>query len=96
MTDILDQLETIVWDRKSNPVAGSYTNHLLDSGRGTIAQKVGEEAVEVIVSALAQDRQAQIGEFADLYYHTLVLMADLDITLEDLRRELRKRHLQRK
>ena len=92
MTDILDQLETIIWDRRRNPIEGSYTNSLLDMGRGKIAQKVGEEAVEVLVAALSQDRQAQIGELADLCYHLLVLMADLDITLEDLRLELRERH----
>lgn len=95
MTDILDQLEQIIRDRKSNPAAGSYTNRLLSSGRAKIAQKVGEEAVEVIVAALAQDRKAQVGELADLYYHTLVLMADLEITLDDLRLELRERHQQR-
>lgn len=95
MTDILDQLETIIWDRKSNPIAGSYTNRLLEKGRSKIAQKVGEEAVEVIVAALTQDQKAQIGELADLFYHTLVLMADLDITLDDLRLELRARHQQR-
>ena len=95
MTDILNQLETIIWNRKDYPVEGSYTNRLLDEGRGKIAQKVGEESVEAIVAALAEDRNAQIGEFADLFYHTLVLMADLDIRLDDVRLELRERHQQR-
>lgn len=94
MNDMLDQLEAIIWDRKQHPVKGSYTNLLLDRGRGKISQKVGEEAVEVLIAALAQDRQAQIDELADLFYHTLVLMAELDITLDDLRQRLRERHQQ--
>ena len=91
MDDILDQLEAIVQDRKRNPIKGSYTNQLLDMGREKIAQKVGEEAVEVIVAALSQNRDAQVSEFADLFYHSMVLMADLDITLGDLRQALRER-----
>lgn len=90
--DMLDELEKIIADRKQNPKEGSYTNRLFDKGRPKIAQKVGEEASEVIVSALAQDRDEQIGELADLFYHTLVLMADLGLTLDDVRAELRERH----
>ena len=93
MTDMIDQLEAIIQDRKTNPQPGSYTNSLLDEGRNKIAQKVGEEAVEVIVAALGQGRDEQIGELADLFYHTLVLMADLNLTLDDIRAMLAKRHL---
>ena len=57
-----------------------------------VAQKVGEEAVEVIVAALGQGREAQINELADLFYHTLVLMAQLDISLDDVCVELARRH----
>lgn len=92
MTDMLNQLEAIIADRKANPTQESYTARLFAKGRGKIAQKVGEEATEVIVAALSQERTEQIGELADLFYHTLVLMADLDITLDDVRRELQKRH----
>ena len=92
MTDMLDQLEAIIQDRKTNPKEGSYTNLLFDKGRNKITQKVGEEAVEVVVAALGQGREEQIGELADLFYHTLVLMADLDITLDDVRNELSVRH----
>lgn len=92
MNDMLNQLEAIIADRKANPTPESYTAKLVAKGRGKIAQKVGEEAAEVIVAALSQDRQDQIGELADLFYHTLVLMADLDITLDDVRHELQKRH----
>ncbi len=92
MDDMLDQLEAIIRDRQRNPNAGSYTNRLFDEGRGAIAQKVGEEAVEVVVAALSQGKSEQIDELADLIYHTLVLMVDLDLTLDDLRAKLRDRH----
>ena len=72
--------------------AGSYTNSLFDAGVNRMAQKVGEEATEVVVAALGQGRQEQIGELSDLFYHTLVLMAQLDITLDDVRSELERRH----
>ena len=92
MSDMLNKLEAIICDRKLNPVEGSYTNQLFKEGRSKIAQKVGEEAVETIVAALGQGRQQQIGELADLFYHVLVLMADLDIALQDVEQELRERH----
>jgi phosphoribosyl-AMP cyclohydrolase / phosphoribosyl-ATP pyrophosphohydrolase len=92
MTDMLNELEAIIRDRKINPKIGSYTNSLIDSGINRIAQKVGEEATEVIVAALGQGRQEQIGELSDMFYHTLVLMARLDISLDDVGAELERRH----
>lgn len=92
MADMLNNLESIIQDRRNNPRAGSYTASLFDAGRGKIAQKVGEEAVEVIVAALSQEREAQLDELADLFYHTLVLMAELDLTLADVEQRLRQRH----
>ena len=92
MDDMLNQLEALIRDRRQNPVEGSYTRHLFARGRGKIAQKVGEEAVEVIVAALAQGRQEQIEELADLFYHILVLMAELDLSLDEVRQKLRERH----
>lgn len=92
MPDMLSELEVIIRDRQQNPQAGSYTNSLFDAGVNKIAQKVGEEATEVIVAALGQGRQAQIAELSDLFYHTLVLMAQLDISLDDVRAELARRH----
>ncbi|MFQ3565460.1 MAG: phosphoribosyl-ATP diphosphatase [Aggregatilineales bacterium] len=92
MANILDQLQATILDRKRHPRPDSYTNKLFEAGRGRIAQKVGEEAVEVIVASLEQDREAQIGEFCDLLYHTLVLMSDLDITLDEVLAELERRH----
>jgi phosphoribosyl-ATP pyrophosphohydrolase len=92
MPDMLTELEAIIQDRKANPKPDSYTNKLFDKGVNKIAQKVGEEATEVIVAALGQGRSEQVGELSDLFYHTLVLMAQLEISLDDVRAELARRH----
>jgi phosphoribosyl-ATP pyrophosphohydrolase len=92
MIEMLTQLEAIIADRRANPTEDSYTNKLLERGRNKMAQKVGEEATEVIVAALGEGRVEQIGELADLFYHTLVLMNDLGITLDDVQNELTQRH----
>lgn len=89
---MLERLEAIIQERKRNPQPDSYTNKLFDKGIEKITQKVGEEAVEVVVAALSQSRELQIGELADLFYHTLVLMAQLDLTLDDVNAELARRH----
>lgn len=95
MDDMLERLEAIIRERRSNPVAGSYTNRLFEGGREKLAQKVGEEAVEVLIAALSQSREEQIDELADLFYHTLALMADLDLSLDDVKQRLRERHQSR-
>ena len=92
MADMLDQLETIIRERRRHPAAGSYTSRLFSDGREKIAQKVGEEAVEVLIAALRQSRDDQLDELADLIYHLLVLMVELDLSLDDVRRRLRERH----
>ena len=91
-TDMLTELQAIIRDRQQNPKPGSYTNELFDSGISRIAQKVGEEATEVIVAALSQERDRQIDELSDLFYHTLVLMAAKGIALSDVYAELERRH----
>lgn len=90
--NMLTYLETIIHERKATLPEGSYTTRLFHEGVNKIAQKVGEEATEVIVAALGQGREEQIGELADLFYHTLVLMAQLDISLDDVSAELERRH----
>lgn len=92
MADMLYELEEIIRERKEKPREGSYTTSLFEAGANKIAQKVGEEATEVVVAALGQGRSEQVGELSDLFYHTLVLMAKLNISLEDVSAELRKRH----
>lgn len=89
--DTLRELYEVILDRKANPQEGSYTNYLLDKGTEKIAKKVGEEAVETAIAAAKEDRQEIIGEIADVIYHILVLMADQEITLEDVQKELESR-----
>ena len=89
--EFLNSLEALISDRKLNPVEGSYTNHLFDRGLPGIIRKVGEEAVEVMVSTL-ESRERIVSESADLIYHLLVLLAEKDIKLEDVVKELEGRH----
>lgn len=87
------QLFEIIADRKDLPRQGSYTNDLLASGQDKLLQKVGEECVELIVAAANQGEERIIEEFADLLYHSFVLLASRDISLAQVEEELRKRHL---
>ncbi|MBS1248607.1 MAG: Phosphoribosyl-ATP pyrophosphatase [Chloroflexi bacterium] len=89
---MLDQLFTIIEERKANTPEGSYTARLLAAGDDTILQKVGEEAVEVILAAKGQGDQRLIEETADLFYHTLVLLSAHGVTLDEVKAELRRRH----
>ena len=82
----------VIQERRKKPSEGSYTSSLFAKGLPRIAQKVGEEASEVIVAALAQDDQRLIEEVADLTYHTLVLLAARNISLADIQAELERRH----
>jgi phosphoribosyl-ATP pyrophosphohydrolase len=90
---MLEELFQIIEDRKANPVEGSYTNRLLEAGEDEILKKVGEEAVEVILAAKAQGNQRLIEEIADLYYHSLVLLAARGLSLVEIESELSRRHL---
>ena len=91
---MLHKLYRIVQDRKENPRDGSYTNQLLEAGYQRIAQKVGEEAIEVIIAAGKQGRQRVIEESADLLYHFLVLLVEQGIDLKEVEAELESRHLE--
>jgi len=82
----------VIEDRKKNPSEKSYTASLFAEGLPKIAQKVGEEATEVLVAALAQEDQRLIEELADLTYHTLVLMAARGLSPADVLSELERRH----
>jgi phosphoribosyl-ATP pyrophosphohydrolase len=92
MSLFLQTLENLIADRKARPQPGSYTNQLLDGGRAAAAQKVGEEAVEVVIAALAQEKERLVEESADLLYHLLVLLADADVALAEVMAELQRRH----
>ena len=89
---MLKELFAIIEDRKRNPQEGSYTAYLLAQGGETIAKKVNEEALEVILAAREESDQRVIAEAADLLYHLFVLLAWRDLNLEQVEAELRRRH----
>lgn len=89
----LDGLMELLAGRKSAPKEGSYTSYLFDKGLDKILKKVGEESAEVIIAGKAEDKPETIYEIADLTYHVLVLMLQLGISLDDVRRELASRHV---
>jgi phosphoribosyl-ATP pyrophosphohydrolase len=82
----------LIVSRKQNPSEKSYTSSLFEEGLPKVAQKVGEEATEVVVAALAQDDGRLVEEVADLTYHTLVLLAARGLSLEAVEAELERRH----
>ena len=88
----LENLENLVQDRKQNPQATSYTNDLFAKGIQKIAQKVGEEAVEVVIDAVAGNKEPLKGEAADLLYHLVVLLAASDLKISDVIGVLEERH----
>jgi phosphoribosyl-AMP cyclohydrolase / phosphoribosyl-ATP pyrophosphohydrolase len=85
-------LEQIILDRKKNPKPGSYTNSLFDSGINKVAQKVGEEAIELVIEAKDNNKDLFLNEAADLLYHYLVLLAAKGHKLEEVVSILRQRH----
>ena len=90
--DFLAKLEAVIQDRLSNPTAGSYTAELAAGGVLNVAQKLGEEAVEVVVAAVAEDDSRLTAEAADLLYHLLVLLRVRGLSLADAVAELERRH----
>ena len=90
--DFIARLETIVNDRLKSGTEESYTARLVASGTKRIAQKVGEEGVELALAATAGSQQETIDEAADLIYHLVVLLADRGLSLEDVSRRLEARH----
>jgi phosphoribosyl-ATP pyrophosphohydrolase/phosphoribosyl-AMP cyclohydrolase len=87
-------LQGIIHDRKLNPREGSYTNRLLAEGINKIAQKLGEEAVELVIEAKDNNRDRLLNEAADLMYHFLVLLAAKEVTLEEVTAVLHQRRSQ--
>ena len=86
-------LYDLIAGRKSDPKEGSYTTYLFEKGMDKILKKVGEECTEVIIGGSKNDREETIYEIADLTYHVMVLMVQMGITVEDITRELEKRHV---
>ena len=88
----LNELEDIVRQRLNDRPDSSYTARLAAEGDKRVAQKVGEEAVELALASVAGTREEQIGEAADLLFHTLVLLSCKGISLSDVVDVLKKRH----
>ena len=88
----LSQLEEIIQSRIDNPAAESYISQLVASGEKRVAQKIGEEAVELSIAAVAGDSQEQLNEAADLLFHLLVLLRTRNLTLQDVAATLEQRH----
>ena len=91
----LSSLEHVIQDRKKNPQKGSYTTSLLESGINKVAQKVGEEAIELVIEAKDDNRDLFLNEAADLMYHFLVLLAAKESDFNDVVEVLRGRHAQK-
>ena len=89
----IEGLMQLIIGRKTDKKEGSYTTYLFETGRDKILKKVCEEATEVIIGGKADDKAETIYELADLMYHTLVLMADMDISVDDVMKELASRHV---
>lgn len=88
----LHYLENIIQDRKQHPRDNSYTNLLFNKGLNKIAQKVGEEAVEIVIEAKDNNDELFKGEAADLLFHLLVLFAEKNISLNEVLAVLKERH----
>ena len=89
----LDGLMEMLVGRKQEKKEGSYTSYLFEKGIDKILKKVGEETTEVIIAGKAGDKRETVYEIADLTYHVLVLMIEMGISLEDIRKELASRHV---
>ena len=86
-------LYELIEGRKTNPKEGSYTTYLFDKGLEKILKKVGEESTEVIIAGSKRDKEETVYEISDLAYHVMVLMIELGISVEDITKELEKRHV---
>ncbi|WP_424769686.1 phosphoribosyl-ATP diphosphatase [Pontixanthobacter sp.] len=89
--DTLTNLEQTIAARKGADPASSYVAQLLARGTPVIARKLGEEAVEAVVAALAEDRTELVGEAADVIFHLMVLLSDRGISLAEVMAELDRR-----
>lgn len=91
-TAFLEKLQVTIRQRLADAPEGSYTAKLASQGMLKVAQKLGEEGVELALAAAAQDRARVTAEAADLVYHLLLLLAMRELTLADVVAELKRRH----
>jgi phosphoribosyl-ATP pyrophosphohydrolase len=87
----LARLETVIAERRNGDPAASYVAKMHGKGLNKIAQKLGEEAVETIIAALAEDRAALVGEAADLLFHLMLLLGAKEVPLAEVLAELDRR-----
>jgi len=88
----LEKLEAVIADRKNNPSENSYTSSLFAKGINKVAQKVGEEAVELVIESKDDNKEKFLGEAADLLYHYIVLLQAKNYKLDDVIGVLAERH----
>ncbi len=89
----MEGLYDLLEGRKKEMPEGSYTSYLFQKGIDKILKKVGEESTEVIIAGKANDKKETIYEIADLAYHVMVMMVEMGISVEDVKRELASRHV---
>ena len=92
LSTIFQSVYDRIQDRKIHPLENSYTNYLFDQGTDKICKKIGEEASETIIAAKNEDREELIGEIDDLLYHVFVLMAEKNISMQEIQAKLKERH----
>ena len=88
-----EKLYELIYGRKTESKDGSYTTYLFEKGMDKILKKVGEESTEVIIAAKGGDRSETVYEVADLFYHVMVMMVEMGITVEEIKNELAGRHV---
>ena len=89
----MDGLYELLEGRKKDQPEGSYTTYLFQKGIDKILKKVGEECTEVIIAGKADDKAETVYEIADLAYHVMVLMVEMGISVDDIKKELASRHV---
>lgn len=89
----INGLYDLLVGRKKDKPEGSYTTYLFEKGTDKILKKVGEECTEVIIAGKADDKKETVYEIADLAYHVMVLMVEMGISVEDIKKELASRHI---
>ena len=88
---VLNDVMGVILDRKENPKEGSYTNYLFDKGIDKILKKCGEEATEIVIAAKNPDAEELKYEISDFLYHMMVLMAECNVSWDDVMKELSRR-----
>ncbi|CAM4010515.1 phosphoribosyl-ATP diphosphatase [Bacillus cereus] len=92
MENVFKLLFETIEERKENPLPESYTNYLFSKGEDKILKKIGEECAEVIVASKNNDKDELVKEMVDVFYHCFVLLAEKNITLEDIMQEVKERN----